>query len=476
MIDIQLLGDIIIIGVLLFSAMMHGVVYYGMRDHRMHGVFAILCVIFAAYTGTNIFALYFSSDVNSYVFSSRLSSVFVIMAIFVMSWFAAEFIKDTRHIPLKPIALALAPFFIINLFMEYGILWSSIEGIKLSERPWGGNVAKPVNAVISWPMYGLWAVLAGIYLLLIRAAYKSMRQHKHKRGTLLFVSLVALSLGYGFDVTIDMGINPSYFYISEILVLTIVIMMSLQLTDELRLHASNLENLVKERTKELEYAIDDLESFSYSVSHDLRAPLRVINGYLKIIEEDNSQSLDKDSKILISKVIDSAHHMDSLIEGLLGLSRITKKELSLNDVDITKMATKIIDDLKESDPQREVSVTIEENIRCRCDPVLTKILMENLINNAWKYTANTDKARISINKHISESGKKGFRVFDNGIGFSEAQADKIFLPFQRLHPENEYPGIGIGLATVDRIIKRHNGEIVAKSNKDQGTAFEVVFN
>lgn len=476
MIDIQLLGEIFIIGVLLFATMQHGVVYYGMRDHRVHGVFAVLCALFAIYTGTNIVALYFSSDVGAYVFTSKLSSVFVIMAIFFMSWFAAEFIKDTRNIPLKPIALTLAPFFIINLFMENGILWSTIDGIKISERPWGGNVVKPVNAIISWPMYGLWTVLAGIYLLLIRAAFLSMRHHKHKRGTLLFVGLVALTLGYGFDVTIDLGINPSYFYISEFLILTIVILMSLKLTDELMMHANNLEKIVKERTSELELAVDDLESFSYSVSHDLRAPLRTINGFLKIIEEDNSQKLDKESKHLISKVVDSAHRMDSLIESMLGLSRITQRELNQSDVDIAQMATEIIGELKEKDPQRKVSVTIEENIHCRCDPVLARILLENLIDNAWKYTIHADNARISINKHITPSGKKGFRVVDNGIGLNEAQADKIFLPFQRLHLENEFPGIGIGLATVNRIIKRHNGEIVVKSNKEKGTAFEVVLN
>jgi len=475
MVDVQLLGDIIVIGILLFSAMTHGIVYYRMRDHRLYGAFALLCVLFAVYTGTNVSALYFSTDLSSYVLISKLSTMFVIPAIFVLAWFSAEYIHDFKNIPLKPIAVMLTPFFILNLIMENGILWSSIDGIEFSERPWGSIVTRPANAVISWPMYGLWIIIAGIYLLLARAAYLSLKKHSHNRGKLLFAALVFLTIGYIFDMSIDLGINQSYFYASEYFVLTIVVLMSLHLTDELRLHAHQLERLVLERTEELQHANDELKSFSYSVSHDLRAPLRHISGFLTILKQDYTEQLSDDAKELMSKVFQGVDRMEAIIDGMLNLSRITQKELQRTNTNISVLATEIINELQEKEPQRQVVFSVEENIQCFCDPSLIRILMENLINNAWKYTSHVDDARITIKKFVSDSGEQGFMISDNGVGFNEAHADKLFLPFQRLHTQEEFPGIGIGLATVERITKRHGGKIWAESKKDQDTTFYFTF-
>jgi len=475
MIDAQLIGDITIIGILLFSAMTHGIVYYRMRDHRLYGAFALLCMLFAIYTGTNVIALYFSPDLSSYVLTSKLSSVFAIPAIFVLAWFSAEYIHDFKNIPIKPIAAALTPFFIINLFMENGILWSSIGGIEMTERPWGSKITRPVDTVTSWPMYALWIIISAIYILLVRAAFLALRKHSQKRGKLLFLGLLLLTIGYSFDMSIDLGINQSYFYASEYFVLSMVVLMSFHLTDELRLHAQQMEKLVSERTKELQRANDELKSFSYSVSHDLRAPLRHISGFLTILDQDYTQRFSDEAKELISKIFQSISRMEAIIEGMLNLSRITQKELQRKDTDISLLANEIINELKEKDPQRKLSFFVEENLHCFCDPSLIRILLENLISNSWKYTSHADDARITIKKYISDSGNRGFLISDNGVGFNEAHADKLFLPFQRLHTQEEFPGIGIGLATVHRIAKRHGGEIWAESKKDQGATFYVTF-
>lgn len=474
MVYAQLVGDIIVVGILMFSAMTHGIVYYRMRDHRLYGTFALLCALFAAYSTTNIIALYSSADINSYILTSKLSSVFVILSILALAWFSAEYIQDYKNIPLKLIAAALAPFFIINLFMENGILWSSIDGIELSERSIGGNITKPINPVISWPMYALWLIIAIIYILLARAAFISLRLYHRKRASLLFLSLVLLTAGYIFDMTIDLGINPSYIYLSEYIILAIVILMSLHLTDELRTYANELEHLVLQRTEELQRSNEELKTFSYSVSHDLRAPLRTINGFMNILNQDYSEQLDKDAQNLINKVFNGVHRMEAIIEGMLELTRITRNEIQKENVNISQIATEIINNFKEKDPHRQVDATVDENIYCMCDSLLIRILLENLISNAWKYTSHSEDARISIKTYVSESGKQGFSVFDNGVGFNEAYADKLFIPFQRLHNIEDFPGIGIGLATVDRIVKRHGGKIWAKSNEGEGTTFYVL--
>ena len=469
MIDIQLLGSLLIIGILVYSAMVHGIVYYRIRDHRLHGAFAILCLLFSAYTATNIIALFFVTDIATYVLISKLSSVFVILAILGMSWFASEFLLDERNIPLKPIAIALAPFFVLNLFMENGILWSSIEGIESSVRPWGSNVMMPVNAVVSWPMYGLWIVIAGVYILLVRAAYLSMKQHHRKRGTLLLSTLIVLTLGFAFDMSIDLGINKSFFYVSEYLTLGIVLLMSLHLTDELRQYAVNLETLVSKRTQALQDANDELESFSYSASHDLRAPLRTINGFLTILKQDYTQQLGSEANSLMSKVFQGVKRMEEIIDGMLHLSQVSREQIQRQQVNISRLAAEIAEELRDKYPDRIATVNIDENLYRNCDPALIRIMLENLFDNAWKYTSGTDAAEMSLKKYLNEANKTGFVISDNGAGFNEKYADKLFLPFKRLHSNEEFPGTGIGLATVARIVKKHGGEIWAESKKNTGT-------
>lgn len=474
MYDAQLIGGLILIGIFIYSTMIHGTVYYRLRDHRVHGVFALLCFLFAAYATTNIVALYFATDIKVYVSISKLSSVFVIFAVVAMPWFASEYLQDKVNIPVKIIVIVLIPFFVLNLVMENGILWSRIDVIELSPRSWGSKVMQPVNAVISWPMYGLWAVIAGVYIVLVRAAYLSLRHTHRKRGLFLFAAIVMLTAGFAFDMLIDMGINNSYFYVSEYVVLAFVLLMSLHLSDELRINALNLEALVSERTNALQEVNKELESFSYSVSHDLRAPLRAIHGFASLLKQDYAQSLDGEAHDLILRITNNVNRMQAMIDGLLKLARISRDEMVKSEIDLSSLASEIVDELREKEPGRQVAVTIEEGMSCYCDATLVRILLENLLGNAWKYTRDADTPTITINRYVSAAGQNGFSISDNGAGFNSEYKDKLFMPFQRLHSVDEFPGIGIGLATAARIVKRHGGAIWAESKKNHGATFFFV--
>ncbi|MGD8568962.1 MAG: ATP-binding protein [Gammaproteobacteria bacterium] len=471
MYDIQLFSSLIVIGVLIYSAMIHGLVYYRLGYRREHCAFALLCVMFALYAATNIFALYMTANLQTYIVTSKLSTVFVIFAAVSLAWFATEFLHDNHNIPLKPIILSLVPFFVLDLAMTNGILWSSIDGIELKPRSFGANVMQPINPVISWPMYGLWTVIAGIYILMTRAAYLSLKKRPPQRGLLLLSGIVLLSAGFVFDMLIDFGINHSYVYISEFVVLIFVVLMSLHLSDELRLYELNLETLVKDRTHALEQANKELETFSYSVSHDLRAPLRAIKGFTAILEEDYIQSLDSNAKMFMGKISNNVTRMEKMINGLLELSRISQGPLHRNDINISDMASQIIKQLKTQYPDRDVTVDIQSGLHARGDPILVRVVLQNLLGNAWKFTSKNQSATITVRHYLSDNGKQGFVVSDNGAGFNPKYTDKIFLPFQRLHNEEDFSGTGIGLATVNRIIKRHGGKIWAEGQENEGASF-----
>jgi signal transduction histidine kinase len=471
MYDAQLIGGLIVIGILTYSAMIHGMVYFRLQNHQVHGAFSVLCLLVAAYVATNVIALYFVTDAAAYVATSKVSSVFVIFTIIAMAWFASEYLLDNTNIPIKPIIILLVPFLLLNFFMENGILWSSIDGIELSPRSWGSKVMTPMNPVISIPMYGLWVVIAVIYFLILRAAYLSFRRSHRKRGVLLLATIIMLTIGFVFDALIDMGVNNSYFYVSEYVVLAFVVLMSLHLSDELRLYSLDLESMVSERTRALEQVNKELESFSYSVSHDLRGPLRAIHGFVVMLKEDYIQSLDGGAQEIMHKITSNVRRMQFMIDGLLDLSKISRGEIVRSEVNVSQLVLDVVKELQEREPGRQVDVAVEENMVCHCDPALVRILLENIIGNAWKYTSNVDNPKISVSRSTDGSGTRGYLISDNGAGFNEEYADKLFMPFQRLHEAEEFPGIGIGLATVERIVKRHGGTIWAKSKKNEGAKF-----
>ena len=233
---------------------------------------------------------------------------------------------------------------------------------------------------------------------------------------------------------------------------------------------AELSRRVEERTAELAAANKELEAFSYSVSHDLRAPLRTIDGFSQALLEDYSDVLDDTGQDFLRRVRSAATHMGSLIEDILGLSRVTRTEMIRTEVDLSKMVRDIIDDFREVEPDRKVTVNIPEDIQIRCDPRLIKLVLQNLLDNAWKFTSKLPEAQIEFGSQ-ERDGERIIFVKDNGAGFNIEYSDKLFVPFQRLHETEEFEGSGIGLATVQRIINRHGGKVWAESTVNEGSTF-----
>ena len=231
-----------------------------------------------------------------------------------------------------------------------------------------------------------------------------------------------------------------------------------------------LEQRVKKRTAQLEATNRELEAFSYSVSHDLRAPLRSIDGFsLALLEEYNHQ-LDKVGKDYLNRVRSASQRMGQIIDDLLSLSRISRRELKKEKVNLSEIAERIVSKLEERDTDRKVDVVIGHKVSAVCDPNLIEVVLENLLSNAWKFTSKQEKAWIVFDT-ILQDDELVYCVRDNGVGFDMAYAGKLFGAFQRLHKDSDFEGFGIGLATVMRIINRHEGRIWAEGYVDRGATF-----
>jgi PAS domain S-box-containing protein len=233
---------------------------------------------------------------------------------------------------------------------------------------------------------------------------------------------------------------------------------------------SGLERRVLERTTQLETANKELESFSYSVSHDLRAPLRSIDGFSQILLEDYADKLDAAGQDALKRVRAAAQRMAQLIDDMLKLSRVTRSEMHLETVSLSVMVHAVLDELQRTQPERQVDCAIAEGIVAKGDTQLLRAVLENLLGNAWKFTGKQGYARIEFGKTQCE-GETIYFVRDNGAGFDMAFVNKLFGAFQRLHPVEEFPGTGIGLATVQRIIHRHGGRVWAEGALAQGATF-----
>ncbi len=240
--------------------------------------------------------------------------------------------------------------------------------------------------------------------------------------------------------------------------------------EEIRKLNAELEERVSERTAELEMANQELEAFSYSVSHDLRAPLRAIDGFCKILMEDHAPTLPDPVPQYLGRVNDSAARMGRLIDDLLNLSRINRHELVRSPVNLSRLVQGILDELKSTSPDRRLDCVVTAGLQAECDPSLLHIALDNLLRNAWKFTRHCPVARIEVGTAGQDHGTVYF-VRDNGAGFDMAYAKKLFGAFQRLHSEREFEGTGIGLAIVHRIIARHGGRVWAEARVNQGATF-----
>jgi PAS domain S-box-containing protein len=232
-----------------------------------------------------------------------------------------------------------------------------------------------------------------------------------------------------------------------------------------------LEERVRDRTAQLEAANNELEAFAYSVSHDLRAPLRAINGFSQAVVEDYGDKLDATGRDYLQRVRRASQRMGGLIDDLLQLSRITRVDLTRDRVDLSALAREIVDELRAGSLDRAVEVVIEPDLTADVDRRLMKTMLSNLLGNAWKYTGKMADAKIEFGSQTDERGRRVYHVTDTGAGFDMQYADKLFQPFQRLHREDEFPGTGIGLATVRRVIRRHGGDVWAEGVVDEGATF-----
>jgi light-regulated signal transduction histidine kinase (bacteriophytochrome) len=222
---------------------------------------------------------------------------------------------------------------------------------------------------------------------------------------------------------------------------------------------------------ELHDANRELEAFSYSVSHDLRAPLRSIAGFSQALIEDAGDSLSADARDDISRIVAAAQRMDHLINDLLTLSMVSRTAMTRDTIDISELAQKIVSELADVSPTREVSVSVAPDMVAHGDPRLVRVALENLLTNAWKFTSRREHATIEVGQASNDGSAPVFFVRDNGVGFDPTFADKLFGPFQRLHDAAEYPGTGIGLATVRRIVLRHGGRIWVEARMAKGACF-----
>jgi len=234
------------------------------------------------------------------------------------------------------------------------------------------------------------------------------------------------------------------------------------------LHQSNEE--LNGAVKDLEEANKELDSFSYSVSHDLRAPLRTIKGFSNVLMEDYASDLEPEAQIMLKKVVTSANSMNELITGLLDLSRVQKQALIRSDIPLSEMADAIVQDLQSHNTSKKVTVNVQPGMRANGDPRMLGSVLDNLLNNAWKYSSKTELPEISITQQYIKS-KDTFVVKDNGAGFDMARIDQLFVSFQRLHADKDFVGTGVGLATVKRIINKHGGEIWAEAEVGKGATF-----
>jgi signal transduction histidine kinase len=220
----------------------------------------------------------------------------------------------------------------------------------------------------------------------------------------------------------------------------------------------------------LSAANEELQAFSYSVSHDLRAPLHTMKGFISFLIEDYKDKFDETGREYLNLIVKNADKMARLIDDMLSLAKISRKDMVTQDINLSALSMTIIDEIKKSQPDRQVEISIQSNLLARGDEQLLKIALTNLLSNAWKYTTKAQRPRIEVGRFVKDS-ETVFFVRDNGAGFPMEHLSKLFKPFQRLHSDKEFSGTGIGLAIVQRVISRHGGRIWAEGEVGKGATF-----
>jgi light-regulated signal transduction histidine kinase (bacteriophytochrome) len=267
--------------------------------------------------------------------------------------------------------------------------------------------------------------------------------------------------------------EPAIILISGLLISAMLFAITMALANTRARAMALAERMTRDLQKsydQLQQAHAEMESFSYSVSHDLRAPLRSIDGFSYALLEEEGNQLDATGKDYLRRIRAASQRMSALIDAMLGLARLSRSELRRQDVNLSAKVREIVERLQQMQPERRVEVIIEEDVLAHADVQLIRSALENLLGNAWKFTGKTSAARIEFGT-LKRDDKTVYFVKDNGVGFDMAYAGKLFGPFQRLHTSEEFDGTGIGLATVHRIISRHGGRVWAESTVGEGAIF-----
>jgi signal transduction histidine kinase len=252
---------------------------------------------------------------------------------------------------------------------------------------------------------------------------------------------------------------------------TSVAIESVELLNGLEQKLTERTSELHRRSGELDVLNRELEAFSYSVAHDLRSPLISIDGFSQVLLESYGEKLDDTGRSHLERITGSARRMHRLINDLLELSKVVRAPMHSMTTDLSRVANDVVRSFEESAPDRNVSVVVADGMTVDGDPALLRIALENLLSNAWKFTSRTPNARIEFGSRIDRSGRRAYFVRDNGAGFDPRHAANLFSPFRRLHAESQFPGSGIGLATVQRIVHRHSGEIWAEAAVERGACF-----
>jgi light-regulated signal transduction histidine kinase (bacteriophytochrome) len=251
---------------------------------------------------------------------------------------------------------------------------------------------------------------------------------------------------------------------------------SLNVLEDLSDAQAQIKTLNERRTAELVVANKNLEAFTFSVAHDLRSPLRALSGYSEALIEDYGDRLDETGRWYAERILAATERMGALIDDLLNLSQVSRAELVLGPVDLSAEVADIADELQAREPKRRVRFTLQDGIWVNADRILIRTVLQNLIENAWKYTAKSDGATIEFGTAAAEDAMVCCFVRDNGAGFDPAFGSKLFQPFQRLHSVTEFPGTGIGLVSVRRIVERHGGRAWAEGAVGRGATFYFTLN
>ena len=238
--------------------------------------------------------------------------------------------------------------------------------------------------------------------------------------------------------------------------------------ERIRTH-QELESRVRQRTAQLEAVNAELEAFSYSVAHDLRGPVRAINGFSAILLQNPRLAAADESRFCLEQIQKAAEHMEVLISDLLDLAQVTRAPLERECVNLSDIVQEILQEFRNRTPMRAVHVVIADNVNAWCDRRLVRIVLDNLLSNAWKFTSRQPQAVIEFGANVG--AESIYFIRDNGAGFDMSKAERLFAPFERLHTQSEFPGSGIGLSTVKRVIDRHAGNLWAKSQIGHGSAF-----